>query len=463
MASTSSFVLEPLVNERTEIQPSNIVHECPPEILAEIFIRCLPNSRFVIPSPETAPLVICGICRRWREVALSTPRLWSSLFLDLRFESEQTYSKPYESLWLARAQSTPLSLSVKAFKPHASAYSLLKIIVGVSQQWQNIELQLGEISREALSLPDRGSYPFLEKLSIASPECNLPISFLDAPKLRELVLFTKAMQIQLPWNQLTTFHALDIEASPMFGILRNTPNLVDGRFSIRGCTRAALPNSALPLIGLQSLTLGFKGAIRTGMGNLRTDVNLRVIPMAVLNCLQTPALRSLGLSFPYFHSTYNSDVSPFLSFVSRSCFQLHTLTLFFMPATSDTLIECLKATPTLVNLKIQPLHFAVNAVVARLTGPSDFLPKLESFHLVFSLSHVADVTSKSASVVVEMLCWRWAAVGISRLQSFRLAHGGIDKPKFVDAVKSHPEFGRLKENGMALYIGQMTLSDDTFS
>ncbi|KAJ7194315.1 hypothetical protein GGX14DRAFT_378075, partial [Mycena pura] len=48
------------------------------EILAHIFVYCLPHGR-IRPSPRTAPLVLGQICRRWRDVALSTGRLWSSL------------------------------------------------------------------------------------------------------------------------------------------------------------------------------------------------------------------------------------------------------------------------------------------------------------------------------------------------------------------------------------------------
>ncbi|KAJ6501995.1 hypothetical protein C8R45DRAFT_790016, partial [Mycena sanguinolenta] len=48
----------------------------PTEIFAEIFVLCLPTSRFVVPSLIAAPLAMCGVCRRWRDVALSTSLLW---------------------------------------------------------------------------------------------------------------------------------------------------------------------------------------------------------------------------------------------------------------------------------------------------------------------------------------------------------------------------------------------------
>ncbi|KAJ7029406.1 hypothetical protein C8F04DRAFT_875506, partial [Mycena alexandri] len=46
----------------------------PLEILAEIFVHCLPER--TTPDPKHAPQLLCQICRQFREVAMSTPRLW---------------------------------------------------------------------------------------------------------------------------------------------------------------------------------------------------------------------------------------------------------------------------------------------------------------------------------------------------------------------------------------------------
>ena len=55
----------------------------PTELLAEIFTLCLSENwhdrRFDV---RQAPLLLSNICKRWREIALSTPFLWSTLIFD---------------------------------------------------------------------------------------------------------------------------------------------------------------------------------------------------------------------------------------------------------------------------------------------------------------------------------------------------------------------------------------------
>ncbi|KIJ13172.1 hypothetical protein PAXINDRAFT_50824, partial [Paxillus involutus ATCC 200175] len=55
------------------------IRRFPPEVLGEIFVQCLPGDTYIHPGPDTVPLLLTGICKGWRQVALSTPRLWCSL------------------------------------------------------------------------------------------------------------------------------------------------------------------------------------------------------------------------------------------------------------------------------------------------------------------------------------------------------------------------------------------------
>ncbi|KAJ7864839.1 hypothetical protein B0H14DRAFT_2183035, partial [Mycena olivaceomarginata] len=140
----------------------------PPELLAEIFFFCLPFDEDGLPiraDPDEAPLNLCAVCRQWRSIALTTPKLWSSLFLDYLLWHGPVSQALYVDLchkWLARAQSTPLSISLDMYFPAAAANLLLDTVIGLSRQWQNIEL--GE--NLSYSLPVEGNYPLLEQLCI---------------------------------------------------------------------------------------------------------------------------------------------------------------------------------------------------------------------------------------------------------------------------------------------------------
>ncbi|KAJ6482722.1 hypothetical protein C8R45DRAFT_762502, partial [Mycena sanguinolenta] len=48
----------------------------PFDITSYIFVHCLPAHGRVTPSPFRAPLLLTQVCRYWREVALTTCRLW---------------------------------------------------------------------------------------------------------------------------------------------------------------------------------------------------------------------------------------------------------------------------------------------------------------------------------------------------------------------------------------------------
>ncbi|KAJ7751691.1 hypothetical protein B0H16DRAFT_1225672, partial [Mycena metata] len=47
----------------------------PVELTAEIFVHCLPDDP-VPPSGKVAPMLLGRICRKWRNIAKGTPRLW---------------------------------------------------------------------------------------------------------------------------------------------------------------------------------------------------------------------------------------------------------------------------------------------------------------------------------------------------------------------------------------------------
>ena len=75
----------------------------PLEILVQIFIACLPHH----PRPviQSAPLLLCSVCTTWRQIALHTPALWTSITL-------RTVGKlsSVSRWWFSRAGDLPLTL-----------------------------------------------------------------------------------------------------------------------------------------------------------------------------------------------------------------------------------------------------------------------------------------------------------------------------------------------------------------
>ncbi|KAJ7137239.1 hypothetical protein C8R46DRAFT_1322091, partial [Mycena filopes] len=72
--------LRRLTEEKTAIQKSldSIVYPIltlPVDLTGEIFVHCLPDTP-APPSSTIAPLLLTRICRQWRNIACSTPKLW---------------------------------------------------------------------------------------------------------------------------------------------------------------------------------------------------------------------------------------------------------------------------------------------------------------------------------------------------------------------------------------------------
>ncbi|KAJ7166853.1 hypothetical protein C8R46DRAFT_1351106 [Mycena filopes] len=103
-----------LTEEKNAIQKSldSIVYPIltiPVEITAEIFIHCLPDTP-APPSSRMAPMLLARICRQWRDIACSTPRLWAALRITRWKGSDLAL---LIRLWFGRAGGAPKSLFLR--------------------------------------------------------------------------------------------------------------------------------------------------------------------------------------------------------------------------------------------------------------------------------------------------------------------------------------------------------------
>lgn len=84
----------------------------PTEVLSQIFNHCLTETKMLLfPSTLKAPMLLTGICRRWREVAVGTPNLWCRFHIEADDRDWERAALCYE-LWLKRSRGRPLSLAL---------------------------------------------------------------------------------------------------------------------------------------------------------------------------------------------------------------------------------------------------------------------------------------------------------------------------------------------------------------
>jgi hypothetical protein len=121
----------------------------PPEVTAGIFEACVPEITW---SKEdrplcrsmlnaTIPLVIGRVCRAWRDVAWSIPRLWSSLSLQL--DGRTALDCVLLEEWISRSGVLPLSIQLWLDgASHHDIWSILRIFTGCCECWRYIYLAL---------------------------------------------------------------------------------------------------------------------------------------------------------------------------------------------------------------------------------------------------------------------------------------------------------------------------------
>ena len=99
-----------------------------------------------------APMLLTQICCDWRSIALSTPRLWSRLYIPLVYGVDQTetFNRDWECMmeahteelqrWLRLSGACPLSITIMPSAPHCFYQPQFDAIVQSSRRWQQLEL-----------------------------------------------------------------------------------------------------------------------------------------------------------------------------------------------------------------------------------------------------------------------------------------------------------------------------------
>ncbi|KAF5338708.1 hypothetical protein D9611_013346 [Ephemerocybe angulata] len=193
----------------------SLARRLPDDVYQEIFPYCLPVGSYPTPNPLDAPIVLTHVCRRWRHIAHSTPRLWSRLHIKPLAKVTDEYNATHNDRsiptkeWIQRASAIPLSLSfcsASRYKP--SAFDVRRlfqslILPSSAPLWNSFGASLAgskEEILEALVLPglqEATKNPFWNapKLTIAIQH----VEGADGYSTRlpnPLVLILKTMELQ---------------------------------------------------------------------------------------------------------------------------------------------------------------------------------------------------------------------------------------------------------------------------
>ncbi|KAJ7912894.1 hypothetical protein B0H13DRAFT_2659840 [Mycena leptocephala] len=122
------------------------VRRLPEDIIRSIFLRTLPTTRNPTISIDEAPFLLCRICRSWRIIALSSPRLWASIHIVVPTQSRVQRLTDLVATWFTRSGTVPLDISM-AFSASCGTEcdisTLLSVLVAASRRWKQIQIVVG--------------------------------------------------------------------------------------------------------------------------------------------------------------------------------------------------------------------------------------------------------------------------------------------------------------------------------
>ncbi|KAF8883125.1 hypothetical protein BD779DRAFT_1626434 [Infundibulicybe gibba] len=367
----------------------------PPEILADLFAECFAMIQAESPSTHQRstrslrcpPLMVMGVCSRWREIVLDTPRLWTKILT----------APPMIDSWIIRSKGLPLDVRLNLSQGGARAYSALDALIPHAHRWERVDFSLGPKSNFALALV-KTRLQSLKRLKLSFDRVTGAMDFCEvAPQLTEIWLerISQPIVINLPWEQLQVSTLDDGRAALYF--LRQAKN-------IQTCRLKQPSMHIIPW--LSSLRGRFRHLLDTLIidGWCQEDRAM----FKFFASLTLPSLRTLNIHFPQvMESSSDGDSdsdesdddrgsvdsslfsSIFFKFFKRSSTHLNNLTLIDIPFPQDQFIDCLASAQSLVSLDIQyddeSLDWADDEFLHALTWntdlPRSILPCLSSLFL----------------------------------------------------------------------------------
>jgi hypothetical protein len=202
----------------------------PNEIVSDIFMHFLPA--FPQYPPLTgllSPTLLTHICRKWREIALSTPALWSAIGISYHDGIQVPLKQKAHilDLWLNRSRCCPLSLQFGGGSPRLDITQVLKTVIPRRARWEHLDLYLPSSHLPTID----GPMPLLRRLNLFlsdSPATATEVfAFGEVPLLRTVVLnHNAALNVILPWAQLTSLTLFSVFRHDCDSILQQTSNLV---------------------------------------------------------------------------------------------------------------------------------------------------------------------------------------------------------------------------------------------
>ena len=175
----------------------------PPEMLAAIFAH-LSKQELGSPGRGVSDFVqdlvsVTHVCRAWRQVATTSPELWTEITM--------TNPEAVEA-FLGRSGAVPLNVDLRLGHNSRIDGDILKAVIPHTYRFRQLSVFTRRGLVEIESMPLMEPAPLLERLVIRHPLGNRTVLLFEdhAPRLRELVLYSKGLWLQNQLGNLTSLH-----------------------------------------------------------------------------------------------------------------------------------------------------------------------------------------------------------------------------------------------------------------
>ncbi|KAF4612081.1 hypothetical protein D9613_004486 [Agrocybe pediades] len=390
---------------------SPIIRDLPVEILSKIFYSCISEEmRKVDGEPnygdDLVPLQISAVCRTWRQVAWSSPELWTVMCFRRDFLSATHACLQYAIMkeWVSRSGALPVYVTLyeEAMKGAQGGRMVaigcrcwelsLDLLARCSNRWKDVDVEISRASFEYIARHLKLKPP-TRKLALASAEVWDHINSTDVLKLWQESEFgpqhlrinrsIRLQHISIDWKHVTHVEIRAWIPKECASLLRYAPQLVSCLFEeVVGDASVEFPDLGGPPICHPSLR------------SLHFQCCVPAAPF--FDCIALPFLEEFEYSN---YIIRNGMADPFLmSFFSRSSFPLKKLSLDAYMFTPEYLVAVLDLVPTLVRLELSfsytcwkkeensalmvylLSHLATAATLSNNAGSGasdEFLPRLE--------------------------------------------------------------------------------------
>jgi hypothetical protein len=301
----------------------------------------MPNYGMSTFDREHSPLLVGQVCMGWRQVALSTEALWSSITV-----TRDRFPNKMANLWISRALNAPLTihLGYAGFPTIGPIKAAISVLVQYCDRWKALELRIPQSMMPRLQ-SIRNRLPSLESLSIQNVKDSRSWShefsiFEFAPRLRRLSLGCGIFHARLT---MASTDGVDCPHKKHYRMPRDSPT----RTKPVRCTvynASSILAASIPLQNTPIITFPQLCSFR---------ILHSVHPNEIFKHLQLPIIHAL-------HVAYNDESNelkwfsqqPFVSLLTCSSHTLRKLEIDCLHVRDDSthIVHCLRAASSLEEL-----------------------------------------------------------------------------------------------------------------